>query len=629
MEKTEIKITQHKKDKKRKPFIRINALEESDDDEDAEFLTEESYRRKYTPQLITWGTQLKLLANIYLRNMDQRANVFLPLCKLDFKTPNGSIKPLYLFFQTDKKENCIFVSGGLHNIWEKNVNYVNKTFFDNNLKVIRARWVQKYFPEEKVAKNFKDREQDLHSEFYYDLFFRKRFIPQLRILKQAEERKGNTLANITIKCFSWWAVCNSCEKNILSTHGNLLVENNILKSQEQLSYQIIARRRYTHAYPSRSAIQKTLYLGNKGDVIEQTSWKKIWAKIVNYTEPYLNEKMSTGAEQEIFWTETKEGLEVCKWLGQAFRENIYDLNGNKARPGKKGDVLHYYNGKYYVKEEELERLKQLLVYLEEKNWELCCWYRSPYPSGGQTSHGNAIEQTWKKHWNQVIIPHYNWQVHDYEENEGGSEEDEEEQDDCQMCGYEKLKNYYIVSHNKIKMSDKYEFDLQKKCPESDKIRRETLFVLYPEGSRLFARLKKQTDPLEIIPSGSITQALIKEIIGIIQENDKPRFENRPQEQKALLDFAFAKRYTLSNKFWRSKAEKEERACLIVGSKCVKTLEYTEENIEEWRETHPREDRERIAENRASLSDYGIIERAERELKKKERDKGKDKDKSKK
>lgn len=603
--------------KKKKAYAKKFSLkDESDDEETPEYLGEQSYKSTGTSNIVNYGIQLKLLANTYLKNMDQMANVFVPFVKLDFKALNGSIKSQYSFFKTDKGEICVFVSGGVHNIWEKNVGYVNKKFFGNNLKIIRERWIKKHIPGKNIAKDFKDKEDELHSEFYYDLFFEHFFVPQLVKIKEGKERKGYNFEGITIKCFSWWAVCNGCE-GILSRHGNLLVSKNVLSGTEKLSYQIIARRRYQHCYPPHSAIQKTFYMGGKGEELERKAWHKIWQKITEYDR----KKFPTEEEKELFWTTSKEGLEVCKWIGQAFKENEYRLDGQESRLGRKGDILKYYKEKVDIQGEDLERFGKFLQYLKEKNWDLSCWYCSPYPSGGQTPGGKPIEERWKKYWRQMIMPHYNWQ--DVEDVKGekkdkrenyhevdGSEGDGE-QEDCQMCGYEDLQNYHFVFHEKFNVSDKYELLLQSTAPAADSIKRPNLLVLYEKEDKLFGQVKDK-DPIEITVSDDIKQELIEEIKELIRMKEKPIFENRFEGQQSLFNFTFHKGYTLSNKFWLSKEEKKRRACLKVGSVCVSILQYQEEQIIKLFEEHP--DYESKAKDRAAMSNYDALERAEKELK---------------
>ncbi|MBA3814571.1 MAG: hypothetical protein H0X26_08855 [Alphaproteobacteria bacterium] len=369
----------------------------------------------------TMGTQLKLLANVYLANLQGRANIFLPRYSLEVEASDGSFQTIQSFFETPKGEICVFASGGLHHIWEKNIGHINRLFFKKKVKIIRSRWMQKHLQKDKNIKRdleeeFAGREHELHSEFYYDLFFRHFFAQELVQLLE----EGVSWRRLTIHAFSWWDVCDHCEE-LLSSHKPPIEAN------FELSYKIAARKRYTHAYPNTSIVED--YALSK--TVEGKAWKAIWESLAPYTgKDFAN---------EIFWTKTKDGLEISKWLGQAFRETIKGLDG-KAKVTKKGDILAFYTAMQPHKTQDLENL---LSYLQDKNWDLSCWYRGPnFPS--------PFQSKWKRHWQQQIVPHFGW-----ERVTGYQIKEKKRADHCQMCGYEGLMNVYLIFHPKFHASNTF------------------------------------------------------------------------------------------------------------------------------------------------------------------------------
>lgn len=562
------------------------------------------------------GTRVKLLANIYLKNIDQTANVFLPKYFLHFKTSQGALEKREGFFKTPSGKRCVFVSGGIYNTWEKNMEYIYNLFFKYQFKIIRSTWIQKHLRKDKgidrdLEKEFFGKETDLHSELYYDLFFRHFFIGMLPDLIRQAQKPGEQLQSISIKCFSWWAVCNGCDKR-LSDHGRLLFEKNLLTSKDHLSYEIIARRHYGHAYPSSSLIKKAIYVGHLGETIEKRNWDTIWQTISTYTTKEFKKKK----EKRLFWTTTKEGLEVCKWLGQAFRENIYRLDGRKSKIGEKGDILKFYREKEArekgQEDQQLKKFRRLLTYLSKKNWDLSCWYFSPYPGG-------PIQQKWKRHWNQVIMPHFNWEEIAIEEGSGTDEEEDDKSKEanprtCQMCGYEGLERQYVVFHEKFGVSDKYLLKLYPEVPNP----RPRVLALYSKDSKLYCKIKDKEEK-EITSSQIMGDSLMARLKQNLSDGQLPNLH----DQEALFKFTFQERYTPTEKFWKSEDEKKSKACLRVGSECVKTLgalkdgEILDVGIEEWFETHA--NRDEVAEERAETMDaYDQLDKAESELRHKKK-----------
>lgn len=410
------------------------------DDSDEDDLSHQNtldYDKRFSnipEEIAEMGVLIKLLANVYLRRIDQTGNVFLPYYtykiydSLSAKEDNG-------FFRTPKNEICVFVSGGLQNAWEKTVARVYEIFFKQKIKIIRASWVEKHLYSEKhinlnLAENFKGREHELHSEYYYDLFFNHFFLPKL---PKAAYGKESTLA---IHCFSWWEVCNDCEK-LLTIHSKDLLGNHI-----KLIYEVAACRRYFHKYPAISAVKTACSVSQN---YEQISWKQIWKKVLFYAEQsYKSERI-----KEKFWTTAWEGLEICKWLGQAFVENSISLSAKKTKPLKRGDVLQFYAD---ANKTEVQSVENLLKYLRDVNWELSCWYKpNKYPE--------QIQKRWKNYWRGVVMPHFGWEeVFNFDEQgEGGT-------GFCEMCGYENIQHISLVFHPKFRVSRSF-LDMPQKDQE--------------------------------------------------------------------------------------------------------------------------------------------------------------------
>ncbi|WP_038462849.1 HU family DNA-binding protein [Candidatus Odyssella acanthamoebae] len=399
------------------PEIKIESDEES---------TEENVCRYVLQPLpalasvIDMGTKLKLLANVYLGKIDHLANIFFPQYVLKVEQPNKAIKegdPY--FFTTPKGEICVFASGGTQNAWEKTVARVYEIFFDRKVKIIRARWIQKHLPPTRsLTEEFEGRENRLHSEFYYDLFFTHFFLPSLR------EKYGDSVKKLTINAFSWWEVCDSCNNNYLAKHQKLCANQGI----GGLIFNIGATRKYAHHYPPATTIM--------GYRVPQTqegrAWDEIWSKLKTYVHKYPNNT----DEKQKFWTKTAAGLELCKWLGQAFVENTRPLERMAVMPNKRGDILKFYNE---MREEDTEDLQNLISYLREENWDLSCWYKYPY--------AESIQGKWKQHALQIVMPHFGWKIlHEFDAEYGDSQ--------CEMCGNEDVFHMSLVYHSKHQVTKK-------------------------------------------------------------------------------------------------------------------------------------------------------------------------------
>jgi hypothetical protein len=292
------------------------------DDSDEENEDEDVCRYSEDPiptlaDVIKKGTKLKLLANVYLGNIDHLGNIFFPQYELEIKKPDGTVvKTNPRFFRTPKNEICAFASGGTQNAWEKTVTKVYEIFFGRKVKIIRARWMEKHLKKDKgitrrISEEFEGREPELHSEFYYDLFFQNFFFPDL--LKKHKK----SIAKLSVNAFSWWEVCDSCDHNYLESHKNICHSKGI----EGPIYNIAATRRYTHSYPPDVI---TGYRVPQDQ--EKNAWNQIWNKLKTYVDKYPEDT----EEKLKFWTKTPEGLELCKWIGQAFEENVHTSKGIKV-----------------------------------------------------------------------------------------------------------------------------------------------------------------------------------------------------------------------------------------------------------------------------------------------------------
>lgn len=540
------------KKKKRSAFLpSLPSHLQQNDTEMEETLEDDSIPSLNNPsdslnEMVDIGLQVKLLSSVYLGNVTEKANIFLPRYTVEIEKPNGKIKTIEDWFKTAKGEICVFASGGLHYIWEKNVRHVHEIFFKKQVKIIRAHWIQKHIEGktgQALEEDFTEKKQkELHSEFYYDFFFREYFIPYL---KQQIEEIGGTLKSLKIDAFSWWDVCNKCEKK-LSGHHDLLepLGNNV-----SLSYNIAARKPYKKNYPLLSFVEHKRI----PSPTEQKAWDALWASIATYTAKSFNKTFDNRKEIKKFWTKTHEGLEVCKWLGQAFSEREIDLEG-KATSGKKRSMLSFYKEK---QPKHVKALGKLLSYLQEKNWDLSCWYKGPrFPDN--------VQQKWKRHWKQVCVPHFGWEeVHSIEKKKEENDkrkgrrprserqdydfEDKTWEGDCEMCGYEGIENVYRIFHPKL------------------------------HGSKKFLNLSQKEQKKREWSEGHTYETPIDQLSPPLQ--------------------------------------KKRRHSLCVGSECVKILTQQKSDIEYWKERKDEEETDALTIDQAErLAAYDALDVAEKGLK---------------
>lgn len=383
----------------------LKNAEESDDEDDQDPIP--AGVPIHLNDLIERGTQVKLMANVYLRDLCQRANVFIPTYEIEFAGPGQASQRD--FFRTARKQVCVFVSGGLQNAWEKTVAWAFKKFFGLNIKIIRASWIQKHLYKDKeksvrLEDQYKGREDELHSELYFDYFFRN-FFDFSGLIGKA--------GTFTIRAFSWWDVCDAC-------FSRLTALREVLPEGFSLRYEIVSHRHYSHNHqPSPEFRESRAY-----QIPEQQSWDTIWQKVM-----LLARAFSTNMERKKeYWTKTKDGLEICKWLAQAFaQQNV------KRKIASKGEVSKYFQG---ISEVDSGAFWAFMEYLREENWDLSCWYKDiPY---------NVIQRAWDSQWSRVVMPHFNWSCIFHWEDTGLRGE-------CDMCGKEGLRHTYWVYHPKYRV----------------------------------------------------------------------------------------------------------------------------------------------------------------------------------
>jgi hypothetical protein len=377
--------------------------------------------------VINPGTMLKFLTNAYKGSLKENSNIFLPRYTIQYMGPDGQMITEQDYFRTPKGQLVVFASGGSANMWEKTVAKVYHLFTGVGVKVIRAHWLQKHLKRRNVhefcIEDYEGRETDLHSELYYDLFFRHIFNEQL----SSNTRQINRLV---VDAFSWWEVCDTCEKHFVS-HQDVCRQWGI----QNFFCRVAAAKRYPHSYED-SVIQRFDIPGND----EEEVWRAIWLKLIEFTNLH-----SYDAEaRHHFWTKTAEGLELCKWIGQAFVENPYALDDRKVDPDERGDLLKYFS-KFEAdaieenQQADITRFQQLILDLSDMNWDLSCWFKGRYIATTQFN--------WKKYSSQQVMPHFGWiELDNYRDETGSSQ--------CQMCGQKNLVDIYLVYHPKYKVSAK-------------------------------------------------------------------------------------------------------------------------------------------------------------------------------
>lgn len=384
---------------------------EDESDEEGSVYDREAFGSKhpnvFSSSIVDIGMRVKLIANVYLRNLDEKANIFVPFFRATIKNPDGSLveRVNYFRYKGRKGKICVFASGGFHNAWEKSTQRVYEAFYGSKIKIIRGTWIQKHlYRDYKELQKFERTPlEDLHSELYYKTFFERFFPRQLEELKE-----GGDVLGVVIDAFSWWDVCDGCHEHNLP--------HNLGKTP--VTYRIKSARPYTHTYRDTDMFQSRVL--SDLEEKENKHWLSLWSEIKKLPEKDFSDE----EDKRKYWTETIQGIELTKWLGQAFVEN--------KKPGKKGDVLRHYQA---LEEFDRDQLKGLIDYLKEENWEFSCWYSHPFPRGD-------IQKKWKKYWLQLVVPHFGWKEI--------SSEHLDQDTNCEMCGFEEARKISYIYHPKYR-----------------------------------------------------------------------------------------------------------------------------------------------------------------------------------
>ncbi|MBP6985380.1 MAG: hypothetical protein KBB83_02165 [Alphaproteobacteria bacterium] len=358
---------------------------------------------KSMEEAILIGLRIKFLANVWGQREDENVNVFVP-SYVQLQDSEEESKGAY--FLTKKEQICVFASGGTGTPWEKCVARVYEILFQQKVKIIRWNWVRKHIVDpraQQVLDSYENTPEALHSELYFSLF-----------AKYVFQKNGALSNQMRIDAYSWWEVCDQCAKHFDSQ------KEDFLSVGKSVSFRIAASNPYTHSYDAY-AMDVFSVNPEMESQVRLNAWNLIVAKAAN-TFP-------RNAQTRERWTNTPEGLWLTKWLGQMYRKNAYLYNSVSEEDKKKGILCAF------VKEIGRKRwvLEGCIGYLTDVNWDLSCFYLSPYPY--------TIQAKWEKHHKQLAMPHFGWEM-------VSEERDESKQNSCEMCGHEKLTNYYVFKHAK-------------------------------------------------------------------------------------------------------------------------------------------------------------------------------------
>lgn len=379
-------------------------------------------------ELILSGTRMKFIANVYRGNVNEKANIFLPRFTITHESSDGTLVNTSDYFRTERGQMVFFASGGTSHRWEKTVSRVFQAFYGEQVKLIRAHAIEKHLKKMGIntfkASEYEDRETELHSEKYFDLFFRHFFLPKL-------QANYKNIHSLTIDAYSWWEVCDTCEGYFpeLTTIARYAGIPNVV-------YNIYASQSYAHEYEN-DALNQIIISKNQ----DQQVWQEIWSKV----QALVDQDRQDPQERKRFWTKTAKGLELTKWLGQAFVENRFMPDGRYAQPEDRGDLLQFFTQLTHEATTKkkagkiVKKFQDFILYLSEVNWDLSCWYRLPCFSQAQMN--------WKKYHNQRVEPHFDWVLVD-------SYRDENASTVCQMCGKKGIVEASLVYHRKYNISAK-------------------------------------------------------------------------------------------------------------------------------------------------------------------------------
>lgn len=436
--------------------------------------------------VISAGARLKLIASVFLGRLDENSNIFVPSFKAKVVGQDGTLRVVEGFLKSSKGQMFVFASGGTGRVWEKTVSRVYEIFFGQEIKIIRESWLARH-----VGGIDLKRKNCLHSEYFFDLFLRrfglKSFLPHVS--------GRDKILSLDFFCFSWWDVCDECFKD-LSSHNQWVSEFNV----QEIHYHVAARRRYKHSLRENSVLSNFCV----SDAEEKAAWEEVWSKVKEYT--LLN--FPNDDEKEKFWTKTVEGLEICKWIGQAFVENKHDVYGTRL-PLKDGDLLKHYED---FTGQDQKSLSDLIEYLAEKNWDLSCWYSHHVP--------HEIQKSWKKNWRHVVVPHFSWVlVADFDDDSGDNV--------CEMCGNEDISKLYWMYHPKLKLSQKF-FDLSEE--DQNRTEKDYGFSFRTKYEDLYPHLQRARRQSLVV--GSKCQEFLQTTR---EELDAWRKKNSPKDLKKKID----------------------------------------------------------------------------------------------
>lgn len=375
--------------------------------------------------VVTAGMRLKVIASVFLGRLDEKANIFFPSFRAEVVDENGKARVVTGFLKSPKDQILVFASGGTGRIWEKTVSRVYEIFFGRKIKIIRESWLRKHGGSVDLT-----RRNSHHSESFFDIFTRLNGLSSL----SPQITDWDTISRLDLFCFSWWDVCDECFEDLSSLASYLK------RRISATHFHVASRRRYSHSIRNNDILSSFCVSGTE----EKTAWKEVWWKV----QEYASRDFPSDEEKEKFWTKSVEGLEICKWIGQAFVENKHDVLGTRLSV-KDGDFLKHYEE---FTREDPKCLSDLIEYLTEKNWDLSCWYSHHVP--------HNLQKSWKKNWHHIVVPHFSWSLVAQFEDDCGD-------NICEMCGHEDITTLYWLYHPKFKLSQEF-FGL----PEEDQTRTE-------------------------------------------------------------------------------------------------------------------------------------------------------------
>lgn len=345
------------------------------------------------------GLRTKLLANVYLGDNDNAANIFVPLLTLYFQSSNGNLCEETHFIRSDKGKICLFASGGRsEHVWEKGIHKIYPLLFKGDrIKIIRANWMTKHLHKDFGLLNvLGDSPEELHSEIFWKFYVTHFLDTQLSLLT-----KDRSLNHVEVRAFSWWDVCDGCYDQLPRLRNGI-----------SLTYNVVSARPYKKGYQQTPEFRFSFL--QELSIKREEILKDIFERIIAFAEAYEDESKEA---KRTFWT-THPGVDAAKWLG-------YVLN-------EENPLLQIYLRDASATSQAI--LDNLSRYLAKENWDLSCYYPPfTYP----------IQHAWKKYWGQKVIPHFGWHF-------VGEALATAENIICEMCGKKGIKDLSFLSHPKYR-----------------------------------------------------------------------------------------------------------------------------------------------------------------------------------